>query len=115
MDQTKQSHPDNKNTKNTWGKDRQSSLLHFFFIRTSLALSRRPQEDIGKIRRMENKLTSAVSHLAQMGGCKIKSTKETAVKRAEAYLSNLQSTQLIAQNCWGPKCLKVLSKGPFSM
>lgn len=48
---------------------------------------------------MENKLTSAVFYLAQMGGCEIKSTQETAAKSAEAFLGDLQSTQLIAQNC----------------
>lgn len=98
-DQTNQSHPDNKDKKPTWGKGRQSSLLHFFFFGTSVALSRRLQEDTGKIRGMENKLTSAVFCLAQMGGCEIKSTQETAAKSAEAFLGDLQSTQLIAQNC----------------
>lgn len=41
----------------------------------------------------------------------MKSTQKTAAKRAEAFLDDLQSTQ-IPQNFWGPKCLMAL-KGPF--
>lgn len=111
-DQTKQSHPDNKDTKTTWGKDTQSTLLHFFFFRTSPALGRRLQEDIGKIRGMGNKLTSAVSHLAQMGGCKIKPTQETAAKRAEAFLGDLQRIQLIPRTAGAQSALQFCLKDP---